>query len=224
MFESLIPETGRTRQLSHPVLSLALHAGILVLVTRPGNAPSVVVVDPLPGGPVIWVPDGPGTASKVGAGPRTAPSRPVSEHPVFDPGSLPVIERIGGELRLARPGTDVLTRLRLPGIDEGARGPAGPYQESELSDAPVVVEFPDPVYPPALRAAGIEGAVQVTYVVSPAGGVEPETITIVSTDHLSLATAVREALVRARFRPGRVRGTPVRSLVRQTIRFSLMSL
>jgi TonB family protein len=110
-------------------------------------------------------------------------------------------------------------------MDEVAPGePAGPYQESELSDAPVVIQLVHPVYPPALRAAGVEGAVQVTYVVSPGGGVEPETITIVSSDHPSMAIAVREALLRARFRPGKVRGTPVRALVRQTIRFSLMSL
>jgi hypothetical protein len=54
--------------------------------------------------------------------------------------------------------------------------------------------------------------------------VEPGSITVVSTDHLLMAESVRVSLRAARFQPGKVRGIAVRTLVRQTIRFSLMSL
>jgi TonB family protein len=98
------------------------------------------------------------------------------------------------------------------------------YRELDLTDSPVIVHFPQPVYPPALRGAGIEGTVQVTYVVDAIGHVEPGSIIVVSTDHSLMTESVRSALMEARFQPGKVRGTAVRSLVRQTVRFSLMSL
>ena len=100
----------------------------------------------------------------------------------------------------------------------------GVYREEDLTDSPVIVHLPEPVYPPALKGAGVEGAVQTIYVVDTLGQVEPGSITIVSSDHPFMAESVRTALQGARFQPGRVRGTAVRSLVRQTVRFSLMSL
>lgn len=224
MFKSLLSEPGRERHMSHPVLSFALHAGIVAFAIGGGSE----VIPPGPEGNisipnVIYDHDGRGTAPKVESGPAAPLSRPICECPVIIPGPLPVdLPVVGSE------GPDVLlpdiNGPGTPGLPVLASDSMGPVREADLSDAPVVVRFPEPAYPPALRAAGIEGVVQATYVVNQQGGVEPESVIIVSSDHPSMSAAVREALVGARFHPGKVRGTPVRSLVRQTIRFSLMSL
>jgi TonB family protein len=114
----------------------------------------------------------------------------------------------------------------------GAPGPVDPepgqaggvFQEGDLTDSPRIVHFPDPRYPPALREIGMEGAVQLAYVVDTLGVVEPGSVTVVSSDHPLMTDAVRLALAGARYLPGRNRGQPVRTKVRQTVRFSLMSL
>jgi TonB family protein len=226
MFESLDSGISGARRLSHPVFSLALHAGVIAFAIGQGT-------EPVPSGPnggvtdpdVIYVHDGRGTAAKVEAGPAAPLPRPVCECPVIVPGPLPLDHPIvtGDGIepgRLAGP-------VGHPGVSPMGTGeiqPAGLYREAELTDPPRLLDLPEPVYPPALRMARIGGVVQVTYVVNAGGAVEPESITVVTSDHPSMADAVRAALVRARFIPGKVRGTPVRSLVRQTIRFSLMSL
>jgi TonB family protein len=226
MFESLTVQR-RERRIAQPMLSFAIHASLIALVVGQGSARShsgqeeTMIHDG-----VIYVPDAGGTAPKVEPGPETPlPSRPICHCEAIVPGPITAIE--GGEGTEAVPGLPVSNPIGRPGYPILLPGPdsvVGVYREGDLSDPPVVRHFPEPVYPPALRTARVEGVVQVTYVVDSLGRVEPGSITIVSTDHPSMAESVRSALVRARFQPGKVRGTPVRSLVRQTIRFSLMSL
>jgi TonB family protein len=102
----------------------------------------------------------------------------------------------------------------------GPLNPGGVYKEEELSEPPEMLEFATPVYPSALGQAGIEGVVTVTYIVNTAGRVEPASVTFVSPDRPEMAEAVGVALAKAVFRPGRVRGRPVRVLVRQSFRFT----
>ena len=224
MFESL---TGRRREhrLAQPMLSFAVHAGLIALaiggvreVKRPQPAPGGIVVPPF----VIHDPDGYGTGDHVATGDGTVVPRPASMPGLPLPGPLP-LDRIPGPGGPPRPGIptgDFGHLLR----DSAPTGMAGIYSEGDLTDSPVLVHFPEPVYPPALRAAGMGGHVRLAYVVDTDGRVEPGSIVIVSSDHPLMAEAVRVSLLAARFRPGKVRGIAVRTLVRQTITFSLMSL
>lgn len=59
-------------------------------------------------------------------------------------------------------------------------------------------------YPPLLRAAGIEGTVQVEFVVATTGRVDPGTVRIRSSPNPALSDATRAALERFRFSPGRI--------------------
>jgi protein TonB len=95
--------------------------------------------------------------------------------------------------------------------------------ESDLTDPPRALHLAEPRYPEALRHAGIDGAVIVTYIVDAAGLVEPTSIRIVSSDHPAFAEAVLASIGTARFTPGRVHGRAVRVLVRQVIRFATRS-
>lgn len=227
MFESLMEEKREPRRLAQPMLSFALHAGLIALAI--GRVAEPTAARPVSGETIVepWVihdPDGGGTTGNV---------KTRSDVPVAAPVPVPGVD-VPGPLKMDQPAGRFEPIPGLPvsnPVGDGGRpnlpnqiGQFGVYREGDLSDPPFPVHFAEPVYPPALRAAKVEGVVQVTYVVDSLGGVEPGSITIVSTDHSSMAESVRQALQGARFRPGKVRGTPVRSLVRQTVRFSLMSL
>lgn len=60
------------------------------------------------------------------------------------------------------------------------------------------------LYPPLLRAAGIEGTVKVEFVVATNGRVDPGSVRILSSTNPSLSNATRAALERFRFSPGRI--------------------
>ena len=225
MFESLTGQKGE-RRMAQPVLSFAIHASLIALVV--GRSPEATDSSP---GPfrtedVIYVPDRGGSSPKVESGTEAPVPRPVRcDCEIEIPGRIePVTLKEGLE---AIPGLPPSNPFGSPGqsiLDPGANQAPEIYSEGDLTDSPVLVHLPQPVYPHALRTAGVEGMVRVIYVVNIHGGVEPGSITIVSSDHPFMIESVRAALAQARFQPGKVRGTPVRSQVRQTIRFSLMSL
>ena len=222
MFESWLYPSSR-RRLAQPVLSFALHAGLLILVVTPGGKPSRELEDPIVPPIVIWHPDGPSPGPQVaGNAGEMVPLAPLCECTTVVPGPIPagmpeqtgVMPMLGGAAR---------DRLATVGTSHRWLDQEGVSRE-EISVPPVVIRFPDPVYPPGLKAAGVEGQVTVDYVVDAGGHVESYSISIVSSDHPLMADAVRHAVEKAQFEPGRVRGAPVRMLVRQTIRFSLMPL
>jgi len=73
------------------------------------------------------------------------------------------------------------------------------------------------VYPDSLRSKGISGRVTLEFVVDTLGRVEPG-IRVLSTAHPLLVAPAKEMLQAARFVPGRVRGRPVRVLMRMGLR------
>ena len=74
-------------------------------------------------------------------------------------------------------------------------------------------------YPEGLSGAGWDGAVDVEYVVSPAGSVIPQTIRVLGGTERRFAAAVLEALKGARFLPARIDGCPVPVLTLQRFEF-----
>lgn len=82
----------------------------------------------------------------------------------------------------------------------------------------VVVE-----YPVALRAGGASGVVLAEFIVGVDGGVEENSIGIVSETDPMFGDAVRSALHDARFTPARRRGVAVRQLVRLPFAFQPQS-
>ena len=226
MFESLVEK--RERRIAQPVLSFAIHASLIGFAvgfggrTLPEPAPPAGGISIQPW--VMPVADEGRKRPQVGSKTESILPRPSCNCDEPAPGPLQVEN--GG--LVAAPGPLVIHidggGGGIPATGPGPSGVPGVYQEEDLTDSPVALHFPQPVYPPALKSAGIQGAVRIQYVVDVNGHVEPGSIVVVSTDHPFMAESVRAALLEARFRPGRVRGSPVRTLVRQTVRFSLMSL
>ena len=80
---------------------------------------------------------------------------------------------------------------------------------------------PKPRYPESLRAAGIEGDVNVQFVVDTTGRVDEPSIKFESHIHELFMDAIRVSLRKARFFPARLAGAVVPQLVQQEFRFEL---
>ena len=105
------------------------------------------------------------------------------------------------------------------GLGSGDAGKA--YSENQVEKIVEVTRQAAPRYPDALRSVGVEGVVQVTFVVGTNGRVEPGSIKVSSTPHRLFSDAVRSALLDMRFRPAEVGGRAVRQLVAQSFQFKL---
>lgn len=73
------------------------------------------------------------------------------------------------------------------------------------------------VYPDSLRRRGIAGRVLLEFVVDARGRVEPG-VRVLRTAHPLLVGPAKEMIMGARFEPGRVRGRPVRVLMKMGLR------
>ncbi|MFN0098231.1 MAG: energy transducer TonB [Gemmatimonadaceae bacterium] len=68
-------------------------------------------------------------------------------------------------------------------------------------------------YPANLQKSGITGIVHVEFVVDETGRVDPKSIRIVSSSVPQLANAAKKVVEEIKFRPGQVKGQPVKSMV-----------
>ena len=80
---------------------------------------------------------------------------------------------------------------------------------------------PAPIYPAALRSAQIEGTVLARFVVDSVGRAESASIEFPEATHPLFAEAVRQSLLRSRYLPAMLQGSPVRQLVEQRFAFTL---
>ena len=80
---------------------------------------------------------------------------------------------------------------------------------------------PTPVYPPALRAAGIEGRVIAQFIVDSAGDAVRESIRIVSSTNDLFSESVARAIRQMHFAPARIGTKAVSQVVQQLFVFRL---
>lgn len=220
MFESFEKREKR-KSVVQPVLALAVHAGLISLALRGGSSASIAAT-PIPTVPptIFVLPTVPTGGAPFHGG--TGGTIPVSV-PIDMPPDLPPLTPIV-TVPIHRPGTfDPRPFRGFGGAPDTLPPGVAVLTESDLTDPPQALRVPEPRYPEALRQAGIEGAVTVTYIVDISGFVEPTSIRIVSSDHPAFGEAVVAAVGKAQFTPGRVHGRAVRVLVRQIIRFATRS-
>jgi periplasmic protein TonB len=94
-----------------------------------------------------------------------------------------------------------------------------PLAEIPDSLCPWPISVPEPQYPSNLAQAGIDGLVQLRYIIEADGRVAGETIEVLWASEAGFIPPAKKALSRGRFRPARWEGTPVRTRVYQNIRF-----
>jgi protein TonB len=183
-------------------------------VRQPATRPIYVPPAPRHPTPPPAIPANPGVPSV------PAPRIPF-EAPTIPPPTIPPIDP-------AAPALDPEQLRRVTGSGspssgsaiEPAGGTSGRVISAAEADEPLTATYmPTPVYPPVLADAGVSGRVVVRFVVDTTGRVEPATIELVTSPHPGLTDAVREALVKARFKPGRSHGVPVRVLAEMPVTF-----
>ena len=222
-----LPETGarRGRRLGWMVPSVMVHAAIITAVVF---APVKGIEAPPreePESTVIYV--APETGEHVTGSTR---STGPSEGP---PPTLPIPDMTSTSI--PEPGTPTIWSAKgdSVGVEDIMRGGAGDALTSGTSsvrgeatvDEPVRVRIESvPRYPAQLRAAGIQGKVEMEFVVDTTGRVDISTIRVLSSPDDRFTAAVRGALGDARFVSGRYQNHPVRTLVRRAFEFRLEGL
>lgn len=229
MFELLVATNpDRPSWRGSSVGALLLHAALVAGAVRATAAPPperrpVRQLDTVP----IIVPPEPPRPAPLPAAPA-APAAPPVPGPgiTFDPPAIPPTTI--PPLDSAAPPLDPELLRRLAGTRSAPAGPTvvpvgdtpGRLVPVAEADEPLTATFmPRPVYPPALADAGVGGRVVMRFVVDTTGRVEAGTITVGASPHPALADAVREALLKARFKPGRSHGAPVRVLAEMPVTF-----
>ena len=93
------------------------------------------------------------------------------------------------------------------------------YSQSELDTPPklssqeMTARLLAKSYPPALKSAGVTGTVQVQFVVDEAGKVEPNSVKVLSSTVPALADAAVAVVGEIKFKPGVLKGQPVKTAV-----------
>jgi outer membrane biosynthesis protein TonB len=111
------------------------------------------------------------------------------------------------------------------GIAAGVIGGTGPvtgetFLEAQLDDPPVMISQGPRRYPPVLEAAGITGVVTFTFVIDTMGHAEASSFKIIKSSHPAFAEPARDMILKSVFRPGKIKGQPVRVLVTQGVKFT----
>lgn len=226
MFTTLLESNRRSpRAAAQGVISLALHVGLgvgAVQATRQVVTAVPIRVEPISliDEPSRPTPPDPTPTTSEPVGPTRLPSDPIFVSPPAGPvDGIPPIQ-IGEPIDSRRfvVGSPIppscLTGCRAADSTGGSV-----YLEDRVDEPASVVTQATPVYPPILKAAGIEGRVVLQFVVDTTGAVEPESIKTIETSHGGFEASAREAILASRFTPARIRGAAVRQLVRQGISF-----
>ena len=88
-------------------------------------------------------------------------------------------------------------------------------------EPPRLIKGPRLIYPPWMRDSGIEGFVVLQFVIDTAGLAEQQTIEVIRATHEGFVEPALHIIRNSLYRPGRVRGRPVRVLSQIHINFAL---
>lgn len=235
MFSTLLASRPTaTRSMSGHVLSLALHGAILTTaivaaMRQPPvfDAPRETRVVPLApfSRTVTPTPPAAPVRPKAPVAPAVeAPTVPALAVPTEVPTSIPEPTGEPWEPTPALPVGDLTPTTGTPG-EVGASSPSSVGTALGAGDvqqpAALRSNSPLPRYPDFLRAQRLEGRAVARFVVGPDGRVDPSTLTFVESTHPAFEEAVRAALPRLRFSPGRVDRRAVRQWVELPFGFRL---
>jgi protein TonB len=235
MFERMIESApARRRSAAQVVVSVAVHAGLVVVAVRATSAVAAPGAERPRPDTLIWTTDPapPATTPRARPGPaegdlpRHSPeTRGPPRVPDFNAPEIPPLH--GRLTEEAGQSVELMRRQLRAGPGAGAGGVESPpdssrvFGSADLDRGVEVIEQPAPAYPPALRAAGVRGYADLEFVVGSDGRVEAGSVVIRGASHAAFGESARDAIVVARFRPAMLRGRAVRQLVRQRIRFDL---
>lgn len=226
---------ARPRRLGSTLMSALAHGALIagvVALTLPGNGratlalpvhpPTLVYVQPTQPVPGVSAPH----ESAPGHTLVSRSALPIIEPPVITPTGIPPIDlslpaTVSNDIRIGSRGDIAGSAIVSPGIPLGGSGDVS--DASAVDRVPALVgRAPEPRYPPALRAAGVQGRVLAEFVVDTLGHAELATLRFPDLPDPRFGDAVREALAGYRFSPGEVAGRRVRTRVALPFDFRLV--
>jgi TonB family protein len=112
------------------------------------------------------------------------------------------------------------------GVEGGVASGIVPSSDAVLSvdvvqEKPERLAGPQPVYPPLLQQAQIEGSVMVEAIIDTLGHVEPNSLKVVQTANPGFNESAKQTVLHSLFRPARVYGKAVRVLIHIPIQYSI---
>jgi len=112
------------------------------------------------------------------------------------------------------------------GVEGGVGNGIVPSSDQVLSvdvvqEKPERLAGPQPVYPPLLQQAGIQGVVRVEAIIDTTGRVEPNSVRVVESPNPGFDQAAKTVVLKSLYRPARVYGRAVRVLIQQPINFQI---
>jgi len=216
MFDMLL-ESGQRSSLPSWGKGVALTLHVLVLgalwraPASPASVPIVRTIEVFPPQPVT-----PAREKRL-----SAPPKPVCQCETITLPSVEIPRIPDGTLSTGMSTPNVETQ-GTPTPGSTLLGPTGDVVPLALvQDAPELLAAPTPVYPPLLRAAGVQGRVIVAAVVDTMGQAENGSVRIVLSDNPGFDPAALATVLAARFRPARIYGRAVRVLVQVPVVFRL---
>jgi protein TonB len=234
VFTTLLASNApKARSRGSTATSLALHVamiGTAVWLTARQVSANPVPTDvhiaylPQPAQPARVTPPVPPAQSPTKALPvPPSPSAvPVISVPTVVPTTLPPLDVVPIPVTDATIFSVGPSRAAVPGgtVSPVAGGDVA-YDGFTVDKAVVPLSGQPPRYPAMLKDAGVEGRVDVRFVVDTLGRVESASVQVIDATHALFVESVRAALLRQRFIPAEVAGVRVRQLVTQPFLFTI---
>lgn len=230
MFEILVASVVPAHRSPFQVAgAIAIHAGLLLvaIVATRGAALAGPAPDPARFLPEVYI-------NRVSPAPVTGSAsvtRSVSLARPDLPTRMPLpgidFQRLPAHLppsdfdRSAYAGGTTLIPSDLTGGSGSPDGVTTVPRNDEVDQPARRVHVVEPVYPSALRTAGIEGSVRLSFIIDTLGNVEPGSVTVLAASRPGFVVSATTAVRGQRFIPAQRRGVVVRTRAEQTVRFAL---
>ena len=233
MFDTLLETSARReRSVSGHVLSVALHSMAIALavvathrvVVAAESPPTEAIsfVNPPEVTPPPATPPHPVDAAVVAPPPK---GFQVLQVPIDIPDVLPAIDfskPVTNAADYTAHGIPGGTADGVPGGVPRAVGDLPTYLESQVEKVAALIPGTGaPEYPEALKTAGVEGEVQVSFVIDTTGRADISTVRVLKTTQSRFTDAVLKALPHMRFFPAEIGGRKVRQLVQLPFLFTI---
>lgn len=219
-----LPSRGAGRM----VMSVVLHAGLVMSLVLAAAEASPAPEPMAPEAITFHRTPPQRTASRTDAvvTPSMSPRAPAVSFvvdPIHVPSVLPLLDLRAVTQATVQFALNVGNRSVTDfGVEARGGTPAGDVYLEHQVDRPVGVrDAMLPAYPDALRRAGVEGDVLVSFVVDTLGRADMTTFTVIRATHDLFTRAVRTAVTGQRFAPAEAGGRRVRQLVQQPFSFTI---
>lgn len=218
----LLAEQQKTpRSVGAAIVSIALHAGVIILVALTGRQ-VVEAVRVFVEESVQYLYPVPRDLGTLRPGLESAPA--PADRRVFGSVTPPWREGLSGAGGVGLGAHDGAVFTPSPSDAETIEPGVGDNAMSTVEvDSIAVFDATSaaPEYPETMALRRVEGGAVLRFVIDSTGLIDMATVRVMSATHSAFARSVLEAMPKMKFRPASIAGHPVRLLVEQTFSFKI---